>query len=108
MESEGKVTVLGFPCNQFGRQEPGTNAQILEFARSRYDANFQMFEKIEVNGTDACDLYRFVKERGAGGGADIAWNYTKFLVSGDGDVLARYEPQVTPKQVAEDLSARGL
>ena len=108
MESEGKVTVLGFPCNQFGGQEPGTNAQILEFARSRHDANFQMFEKIEVNGADAHDLYRFLKQQEAGGGADIAWNFTKFLVSGDGEVLARYEPRVTPKQVAENLAAHGL
>ena len=59
------MTVLGFPCNQFGGQEPGTNAQILEFAKSRYDANFQMFEKIEVNGGGACDLYRFLKGAGS-------------------------------------------
>ena len=102
------MTVLGFPCNQFGRQEPGTNAQILEFAKSRYDANFQMFEKIEVNDGGTCDLYRFLKAQEVSGGADIAWNYTKFLVSGGGEVLARYEPRVTPKQVAEDLAARGV
>ena len=109
MHSEGKVTVLGFPCNQFRGQEPGTNVEIREFAQSRYDANFPMFEKVEVNGTGACELYRYLKSHKAGPrGADIAWNFTKFLIDGDGEVLARYEPRVTPEDIGKDLSNHGL
>lgn len=95
--------MLGFPCNQFGAQEPGTNEEILEFAKSRYDANFQLFSKIEVNGDGACELYQLLKEAEPG---DIAWNFTKFLVDGDGKVVARYEPQVTAEEIGNDLSAR--
>ena len=97
--------MLGFPCNQFGGQEPGTNAEILEFATSRYDANFPMFEKVKVKGKDACDLYRFLtsKHPSPKGKPDVAWNFTKFLVGADGEVLARYEPGVTPEQIANDL-----
>ena len=105
LEADGAVKVLGFPCNQFGRQEPGTNEEILEFARSRYDANFQMFAKVEVNGDGACDLYGFLKSERprSDGNPDIAWNFTKFLVDGGGRVVARYEPGVTPEQIADDL-----
>jgi glutathione peroxidase len=97
--------VLAFPCNQFGAQEPGTNAEILEFARSTYDVTFPMFAKIEVNGDGACDLYRFLK---AGhpddkGNEDIAWNFTKFLVGRDGAVLARYAPNITPEAIGKEL-----
>ena len=108
MQEDGAVTVLGFPCNQFGAQEPGSNEEILEFATSRYDANFQLFAKIEVNGEGACALYRYLKSQQArpDGNADIAWNFTKFLVGGDGAVLARYEPGVTPEAIAADLSKR--
>ena len=108
LEDSGAVTVLGFPCNQFGRQEPGTNEEILEFAKSQYDANFQMFAKVEVNGPSACDLYRYLKSAQArpDGQADVAWNFTKFLVDGDGEVIARYEPGVTPSAIADDLASR--
>ena len=100
------MTVLGFPCNQFGRQEPGSNAEILEFARSRYDANFQLFAKVEVNGDGACDLYRYLKSQRPrpDGEADVAWNFTKFLVDGEGNVVARYEPGVTPAKIGDDLA----
>jgi glutathione peroxidase len=91
--------VLAFPCNQFGAQEPGSNDEILEFARSKYGVGFPMFSKIEVNGDGAAELYRYLK----GDGPDIAWNFTKFLVSGDGKVLKRYEPQVTPEDIAAEL-----
>lgn len=106
LEEDGAVKVLGFPCNQFGRQEPGTNEEILEFARSTYDANFQMFAKVEVNGDGACDLYEFLKSEQprADGNPDIAWNFTKFLVDGEGRVVARYEPRVTPAQIGDDLA----
>ena len=92
--------MLAFPCNQFGAQEPGTNEEILEFARSKYGASFPMFAKIEVNGDGAADLYRYLK----GDGEDIAWNFTKFLVGRDGKVLKRYEPQVTPEDIGAELA----
>ena len=105
MQESGAVTVLGFPCNQFGAQEPGTNAEILEFATSKYDANFQLFEKVEVNGDGACELYGLLKAAQArpDGESDIAWNFTKFLVGPTGEVLKRYEPQTTPEEIAADL-----
>ena len=91
---------MAFPCNQFGAQEPGTNEEILEFARSKYDASFPMFAKIEVNGDGAAELYQYLK----GDGPDIAWNFTKFLVGRDGKVLARFEPQVTTEEIAAALA----
>jgi glutathione peroxidase len=100
--------VLAFPCNQFGAQEPGSNEEVLEFAQSNYDATFPMFAKIEVNGDGACDLYKFLKSQQADeeGKADIAWNFTKFLVDGSGEVVARYGPQVTPEEIGEQLASR--
>ncbi len=92
--------MLAFPCNQFGAQEPGTNEEILEFARSKYGASFPMFAKIEVNGDGAAELYQHLK----GDGPDIAWNFTKFLVGRDGTVLERFEPQVTPEEIAAALA----
>ena len=98
-------SVLAFPCNQFGAQEPCSDEEILEFATSTYDVTFPMFSKIEVNGAGEAPLYTFLKadhpdEEGA---SDIAWNFTKFLVGGDGAVLARYAPTVTPEEIAENL-----
>ncbi len=92
--------MLGFPCNQFGAQEPGSNAEILEFARSKYDANFPMFAKIEVNGDGACDLYQFLKSGNPDeeGNEDIAWNFTKFLVDRSGKVVRRFGPAATPEE----------
>ena len=102
------MTVLGFPCNQFGGQEPGTDAEIREFASTRYDANFPIFSKVEVNGAGACELYKHLKAQQPrpDGEADIAWNFTKFLVDGDGNVVARYEPGVAPDEIAKDLQER--
>ena len=104
-QNEG-FQVLGFPCNQFGKQEPGSNEEILEFARSKYDANFPMFAKIEVNGDGECDLYKWLKSEKADPerSADIAWNFTKFLVGKDGEVLARFEPKTTPEEIGEYLA----
>jgi glutathione peroxidase len=104
-EETENFQVLGFPCNQFGKQEPGTNEEILEFAKSKYDANFPMFAKIEVNGDGACELYKWLKSEKANaeGVADIGWNFTKFLVGKDGKVLSRFEPQTTPEEIAEQL-----
>ena len=99
--------MLAFPCNQFGAQEPGTNAEILEFAQSNYGATFPMFEKIEVNGDGACDLYKWLKAEKADeeGKADIPWNFAKFLVGRDGEVLARFAPTVTPEEIGEAVQA---
>jgi glutathione peroxidase len=98
--------VLGFPCNQFGAQEPGTDAEILEFARSKYGVSFPLFSKILVNGAGACALYQWLKagHPDESGSEDIAWNFTKFLVGRDGDVVARFAPQVTPEEIGEALA----
>jgi len=97
--------VLAFPCNQFGAQEPGTDAEIREFAVSKYAANFPMFSKVEVNGAGACPLYQYLKAARPDeeGNVDIPWNFTKFLVDGEGEVVARFAPTVTPEEIAETL-----
>jgi len=99
--------VLAFPCNQFGAQEPGSNEEIAEFARSNYDVNFPMFAKIEVNGDGAAALYKLLKKAQPGddGKEDIPWNFTKFLVDRQGNVIARFGPQVTPEEIAPKLEA---
>jgi glutathione peroxidase len=98
--------VLGFPCNQFGAQEPGTDSEILEFAMSNYDVNFPMFSKIDVNGDGACELYQLLTGSIADdeGKSDIGWNFTKFLVDRDGSVVARFSPMVTPEEIGEKLA----
>ncbi len=99
------MTVLGFPCNQFGAQEPGTDEEILEFATSNYDVTFPLFSKIDVNGDGAAPLYRMLKEAepGDGDSSDITWNFEKFLVDGDGNIVHRFAPTITPEEVAEAL-----
>lgn len=101
-------TVLAFPCNQFGGQEPGSEAEILEFATSRYQVNFPMFAKVEVNGAGTCDLYTWLKrERPEDTGKqDIPWNFTKFQVDRDGAVVARYAPTTTPETIRLELAAK--
>lgn len=101
------MSVLAFPCNQFGAQEPGTDAEILEFATSKYGATFPMFSKIEVNGDGASEIYQFLKagQPDADGNEAIAWNFTKFLVGSDGQVIQRFAPQVTPDEIAEAVKA---
>lgn len=98
--------MLGFPCNQFGAQEPGTDSEIFEFATSNYQANFPMFSKVEVNGDGACELYQILTESIADdeGKSEIAWNFTKFLVDRDGLVVARFSPTVTPDEIGEKLA----
>lgn len=95
--------MLGFPCNQFGKQEPGTDAEILEFVTSKFDVDFPMFSKIEVNGDGACELYRILKaaQPGDGDSHDITWNFEKFLVDRDGNVVRRFAPPTTPEAIAE-------
>lgn len=100
--------MLGFPCNQFADQEPGSNAEILEFATSTYDVTFPMFSKIEVNGENEAELYTLLKGQASDddGNADIAWNFTKFLVGGDGNVIKRFGPQVEPAVIGEFIASR--
>ena len=99
--------VLAFPCNQFGAQEPGTNEEILEFATSKYGVGFPMFAKIEVNGDGACDLYKWLTSEAPGddGKPEIPWNFAKFLVDGEGRVVKRYAPTVTPEEIEADVAA---
>jgi len=94
--------VLAFPCNQFGAQEPGTDAEILEFATSKYGATFPMFSKIEVNGEGACELYQWLREQTDG--ADVAWNFEKFIIDREGNVAERCSPIVTPEDIAPKLA----
>jgi glutathione peroxidase len=99
--------VLGFPCNQFGAQEPGTAAEIGAFCQKNYGVSFPMFEKIDVNGDAAHPLYRWLKgnARGLLGSERIKWNFTKFLVDRTGAVKARYAPVTKPEQLATDIEA---
>lgn len=94
------LRVVGFPCNQFGAQEPGTDAEIQDFCRTSYDVTFPVLAKIDVNGSDADPLYEYLRAEQPG---DISWNFTKFLLDGDGKVVARYEPTVTPDELRPDI-----
>jgi len=97
--------VLGFPCNQFGQQEPGTNQEVAAFCAAKFQVTFPMFEKISVNGDDTHPLYRFLKEAVPGilGIQAIKWNFTKFLVDRDGLVVKRYGPILTPSVLEKDI-----
>jgi glutathione peroxidase len=99
--------VLGFPCDQFGNQEPGTEAEIAQFCKLNYGVTFPLYAKIEVNGDGAHPLYRFLKNARPGilGSEAIKWNFTKFLVGRDGQVLARYAPRDTPESIDADIRA---
>ena len=101
------LAVLGFPCNQFGRQEPGSDSQIRQFCSECYDVTFPLFAKIDVNGPNAHPLYRHLKSEKKGflGREVIAWNFTKFLVNKDGEVLRRYGSRITPEAIEKDLDA---
>lgn len=99
------LVVLGFPCDQFGHQEPGDEAEIRNFCSTQYDVTFPMFAKIEVNGDGAHPLYQWLKHEGKGilGSEAIKWNFTKFLVGSDGQVIKRYAPTDTPAKIDKDL-----
>lgn len=90
------LVVVGVPCNQFGAQEPGTPEQIQDFTKTKYDVEFTLLEKQEVNGPGRSPLYQFL----VGTGPDIAWNFGKFVVGRDGEVVARFEPQTPPNDPA--------
>ena len=100
--------VLGFPCNQFGRQEPSGEAEIAQFCTRSYGVTFPMFAKIEVNGGNAHPLYHYLKSEKPGilGTEAIKWNFTKFLVGSDGTVVKRYAPSDKPEAIEADLAAR--
>jgi len=99
-------SVLGFPCNQFGRQEPGSAEQINAFCAKNYSVSFPMFDKIEVNGDHAHPLYQYLKsERSGLLGSSIKWNFTKFLVDRSGKVVARHAPTTTPESLKKEIEA---
>jgi glutathione peroxidase len=104
---EGLV-VLGFPCDQFGHQEPGDEAEIRNFCSTSYDVTFPMFAKVEVNGGNAHPLYQWMKKQAKGllGSESIKWNFTKFLVDSEGNVVKRYAPNDTPEKIEKDLPKR--
>jgi glutathione peroxidase len=97
--------VLGFPCNQFGAQEPGTEAEIATFCETSFGVTFPLFAKVDVNGERAAPLYKHLKSARPGllGTEAIKWNFTKFLVGRDGQVIARYAPNDTPESIAPDI-----
>jgi glutathione peroxidase len=99
------LAVLGFPCNQFGAQDSGSNAEIADFCQLNYGVTFPMMAKIEVNGADAHPLYQWLCKEAPGllGSKSIKWNFTKFLVGKDGAVLKRYAPTDTPQSLARDI-----
>ena len=101
------LTVLGFPCNQFGAQDSGSNAEIADFCQLNYGVTFAMMSKIDVNGATAHPLYQWLSEeaRGLLGSKSIKWNFTKFLVGKDGAVLKRYAPTDTPASLEKDIAA---
>ncbi len=108
-QAHGKkgLVVLGFPCNQFGAQDAGSNGDIAEFCQLNYGVSFPMMAKIEVNGAQAHPLYQWLASAAPGllGSKSIKWNFTKFLVGRDGSVLKRYAPTDTPASLAKDIEA---
>jgi len=104
--SQGLV-VLGFPCNQFGGQEPGTEADIASFCKTTYDVSFPMFAKVDVNGAGTAPVFQYLKTQAPGvlGTEAIKWNFTKFLVDKTGHVVKRYAPTDTPEAIGKELSS---
>lgn len=100
------LEVLGFPCNQFGKQDPGSNTEINQFCELNYGVTFTMFEKIDVNGDNTHPLFKYLKKQAPGvlGTEAIKWNFTKFLVDQNGKVLERYAPTDTPEKIAKDVA----
>ena len=101
------LAVLGFPCNQFGAQEPGSAEEIGAFCEKNYGVSFPLFEKLEVNGAGTHPLYQWLKKESAGasGPEDIEWNFAKFLVGRDGNLIRRYAPKTRPEDMAADIEA---
>ena len=101
------LAVLGFPCNQFGQQEPGSATDIQSFCEKRFGVSFPLFEKIDVNGANAHPLYQYLEKAAPGifGSEGIKWNFTKFLVDGSGKVIKRYGSTTEPKDIERDIEA---
>lgn len=99
------LEILGFPCNQFGAQEPGSEAEIASFCQLNYGVSFPMFAKIDVNGSHSHPLYDYLKTQAPGllGSKDVKWNFTKFLVDANGKVIKRYAPQDSPESIGREL-----
>ena len=99
------LEILGFPCNQFGGQEPGDEKEIAQFCELNFGVTFPMFAKVDVNGDDTAPLYKYLKAEKPGllGSEAIKWNFTKFLVDRDGNVVKRYAPNDTPESIAKDV-----
>ena len=105
--SDEDFSVLGFPCNQFGKQEPGTNQEIQEFCTINFQIEFPVFGKIDVNGPTADPLYQYLTEKKPGllGSKNIKWNFTKFLVDQNGNVIARFAPKTKPEDIEKEINA---
>ncbi len=101
------LEVIGFPCNQFGHQDPGSNEEIGAFCQKNYGVSFTMMEKVDVNGTQAHPIYQWLKQEATGilGSEAIKWNFTKFLIGKDGHVIKRYAPMDKPEKLAHDIEA---
>lgn len=104
---EQGLTILGFPCNQFGAQEPGGEGDIASFCQLNYGVSFPMFAKLKVNGSETHPLYAYLKAEAPGllGSQAIKWNFTKFLVDRDGNVIRRYKPTAAPGDLESDIAA---
>jgi glutathione peroxidase len=103
---ERGFAVLGFPCNQFGSQEPGGTTEIASFCSSRYDVTFPMFAKVDVNGSNAHPLWTYLKSQKSGMlGSGIKWNFTKFLVGRSGKVIGRFTPQTKPEELVGEIDS---
>jgi glutathione peroxidase len=103
--ADENFSVLAFPCNQFGGQEPGTNEEITEFCKLNYNNNFPIFSKVDVKGNDAHPLFSFLtkEKKGLMGTENIKWNITKFLVNKEGEPVSRYAPSTTPDKIQSDI-----
>ncbi|TNB49332.1 glutathione peroxidase [Martelella lutilitoris] len=103
---EQAFAVLGFPCNQFGGQEPGDEDEIDYFCKTQYDIDFPMFAKVDVNGDDAHPLFKYLKKERPGflGSGIIKWNFTKFLVGRDGEPIRRFAPTIKPEDLQDDIN----
>jgi glutathione peroxidase len=98
------LEILGFPCNQFGQQDPGANEEILAFCQMNYGVTFTMFDKIDVNGANADPIYKYLKsQKRSLLGSEISWNFTKFLIDKEGKVVKRYLPTVKPQDLKRDI-----
>lgn len=102
---EQGLEIIGFPCNQFGEQEPGSNEEIQQFCKTNYGVTFPILAKVDVNGRESAPVYEFLKSSAPGilGTEAIKWNFTKFLIGKDGKVLKRFAPQTQPTEISSEI-----